>query len=122
MSLRGGAFSAYWWARVGALLHRLGHQLLYVSHAGFLFVDDWLWLCSSHVAPLLASASLLFYAALGVPFSWHNMDWGTQLRWIGWDFDFTFGAVSIPSAKLDRQLHFLDFHHAVVKVARPEGL
>ena len=44
---------------------------------------------------------------MGVPFSWHNMDWGTQLRRIGWDFEFTFGAVSIPSAKLDSLLNFL---------------
>ena len=36
----GASFSAYWWSRVGAWLVRAVHQLLFVRHGAWLYVDD----------------------------------------------------------------------------------
>ena len=36
----GAFFLAFWWARLGGLLLRIFHHLLWLSHAGFLYVDD----------------------------------------------------------------------------------
>ena len=66
----GGKFSAYWWARVGALLHRLAHECVHINQIGLLFVDDWLWLFEEQAAPLIASMLTLFLVAIGVPLSW----------------------------------------------------
>ena len=103
----GAKFSAYWWARVGACLHRACHQLLFVEHMGYLFVDDWLWNFDSGAAPLLASTLLIFLCALGVPLSWHKLEFGVAVRWIGWDLAFDLGTVAIPQDKLQRLRSFL---------------
>ena len=63
----GATFSAYWWGRCGASLHRLLHRLLWSWHAGFLYVDDWLWRLCKRVAPLQATLLALFLTALGCP-------------------------------------------------------
>ena len=51
----GAKFAAYWWGRLGGLLHRILHALIFVDHAGFLYADDWLWRFSRAAAPLLAA-------------------------------------------------------------------
>ena len=53
--------AAYWWGRVGALLLRLSHRLLWTDHAGFLYVDDFLFRLLKDVAPLRASLLCLFW-------------------------------------------------------------
>lgn len=50
----GASFSDYWWARMGAFIHRLLHRVIIFRHAGHLFVDDWLWRFPRSVAPALA--------------------------------------------------------------------
>ena len=47
----GRRFSAYWWARTGALIHRLLHHAIFIKHGGFLFVDDSLWCFPRGSAP-----------------------------------------------------------------------
>lgn len=98
----GAKFSAYWWARVGAFLQRVSHLFLFVEHMGYLFVDDSLWNFDAQAAPLQESALLLFLSSLGVPLSWHKLEFGVAVRWIGWDLAFGLGTVSIPADKRAR--------------------
>ncbi|CAE8581638.1 unnamed protein product [Polarella glacialis] len=79
----GGSFSAYWWSRVGSALTRISHQLLWVSHAGWLYVDDWLWRLLASVAPLHASLLVALMCVLKVPMSWHKCHLKAQIDWIG---------------------------------------
>ena len=103
----GAKFSAYWWARVGALLHRLAHRVLYSVHAGFLFVDDWFWEIPKLAAPLQACLLVLFLDALGCPLSWHKLQLGQEVEWIGLRIFLRSGRVLLPDAKIERVLAFL---------------
>ena len=103
----GGRSSAYWWSRLGALLIRLGHTVLYVGHAGFLYVDDFLWLLKSQVAPLQAALLLALFLALGVPISWRKLALGQSVDWIGWTLNFRLGIWEIPNSKLEKAVAFL---------------
>ena len=103
----GGRSSAYWWSRVGALLMRLGHRIIYVSHAGFLYVDDFLWLLKSAVAPLHACLLLALFLAIGVPISWRKLRLGQKIEWIGWVLNFKYNIWELQAAKLSKALAFL---------------
>ena len=50
----GGTFSDYHWKRLMAFFMRWWHQLLWVRHRGWAYVDDSLWVFPSTVAPALA--------------------------------------------------------------------
>ena len=50
----GASWSAYWWARLGALL-RISHFVLRHKHLGAIYVDDFLWLLPKKAfAPMAA--------------------------------------------------------------------
>ena len=70
-------------------------------------MDDWLWNSDAHAAPLFAPVLLVFLSALGVPLSWHKLEFGVTVRWIGWDLAFDLGTVSIPADKRSRVLALL---------------
>ena len=36
-------------------LHKTLHTCIWVNHAGFIYVDDWLWLLPVSVGPVLAA-------------------------------------------------------------------
>ena len=55
----GAVFSAFWWARLGGLILRIFHHLIWLSHAGFLYVDDFLFFMEANMMPL--SATLLYF-------------------------------------------------------------
>ena len=98
----GAAFSAYWFARLGAFLVRTLHLLIYISHFLALYVDDLLGFQVASVAEMSFSITLAFCAAFGVPLSWKKLQFGTSITWIGWQLDFAKGCVCIPPAKLER--------------------
>jgi len=103
----GARFSAYWWARVGALLHRLAHRLLWSAHWGWLYVDDSLWKFVRAAAPLHAALVLSLFVAIGVPVSWHKLRFGSGVKWIGLIVRFDAHQWILPEAKLDKVLAFL---------------
>ena len=84
----GCSWAALWWSRVGAATVRCLHRLLWVSHGLWLYVDDYLLLFPKQVAPLQSCLSVMLMCALGVPLSWHKLELGSQLKWIGWRFSF----------------------------------
>ena len=50
----GGRWSAYWWSRVGGMLMRMCHRLLFVEHQGHIYVDEFLFRFPATAAPLLS--------------------------------------------------------------------
>ena len=79
---------------------RFFHQFLYVHHFGMVFVDDFIFGLDPVVAPLQASTLLLCCAFLNIPLSWHKLELGHQITWIGWSIDSWSDTVSIPQGKL----------------------
>ena len=70
----GCKWAAYWFSRVGGFLVRNLHRFIWVAHALLRYSDDGLELFPVQVAPLSASISVMFLAALGVPLSWDLRD------------------------------------------------
>ena len=56
----GAVFSAFWWARLGGLLLRIFHHLIWWSHAGFLDVDDFLFFMEANMMPVSATLVCIF--------------------------------------------------------------
>ena len=100
--LFGAAFSAYWFARLGAFFVRTLHLLIYISHFLAMYVDDLLGFQSASVAEMSFCINLCFCGAFSIPLSWKKLQFGCSIRWIGWELDFGMGCVSIPSDKLER--------------------
>ena len=63
----GSSFSDWWWKRVAALPTDITHGVLWVSHAGHVYVDDWLWILLQSFGMLQASLILLNFVSQGVP-------------------------------------------------------
>ena len=104
----GAKFSAYWWARFSACLHRLLHCRVYIDHKGFIYVDDWLWLLRSTTCPILACLIILFLLVIRCPMSWNKLAMGPRVVWLGLSWDFGSLRVSIPEAKLNKCLSLLN--------------
>ena len=98
----GATFSAYWFSRLGSFFVRTWHELLHIKHALWLFVDDLLLMQDMNVLELSAMLILCFCLVFGVPLSWHKLRLHRVVTWIGWQFDFYRGSISIPAPKLDK--------------------
>ena len=103
----GGSFSDYWWGRMGAFLHRLLHRVVFVKHAGHLFVDDWLWRFPRSVAPTLASLVVMLLVACGCPLCWRKFQFSSDVEWIGLLWRFQISGVQVPENKVERPTTFL---------------
>ena len=100
----GAVFAQHWWGRLGSLILRLLHLLLWVSHSGHLFVDDYLFSMVAELMPLMGSMICLFMQILGIPLSWHKLQLGCRVQWLGWAFDFAAGTVSLTTQKRHKLL------------------
>ena len=100
----GGTCSAYYWTRPAAILLRFFHQFLYVHHFVMVFVDAFMFGLDSRVAPLQTSTLLLCCAFLNIPLSWHKLELGHHITWIGWSIDSWSDTISIPPDKLQKLL------------------
>ena len=103
----GATFSAYWWARLSACIHRVLHKLLWVPHFGFIYVDDWLWLLRKRFGHLHASLIVALLTVINCPMSWHKMHIDTVVTWIGFQLHLQSWEVSMPQEKRVRILAFL---------------
>ena len=105
----GCSWASCWWARLAGAFVRTGHRLL--SHAHFLrvYVDDVLALFPRHVAAPMSCLLICLACALGFPLSWHKLDLGHSLRWIGWQLEFGLGPrATLPADKLAAMLEALE--------------
>ena len=100
----GGTCSAYYWTRLAALLLRIMRQRLYIQHFALAFVDDFIFGFDPVAAPLQASTLLLTVAFLNIPLSWHKLELGYHITWIGWTLDSWSDTVSIPEEKRNKLL------------------
>ena len=98
----GAVFSASWWARLGGWILRAMHLLLWFSHAGFLYVDDFLFFQHRSMMPTSAALLLIFCQILCIPISWKKCELSPRIQWIGWQFDFHSGTITLPLEKLER--------------------
>ena len=104
----GATFSAHWWSRLGGFLLRLCHRMLYISHIGLLYVDDFIFSQSDKVLPISACLILLLFQAIRLPISWRKCELSHSVVWIGWKFNFLSGLVSIPQEKQKKLLALID--------------
>ena len=95
----GARFSAWWWARLGSFFTRLFHRIIYISHALFLFVDDYLMVQRMDILPISAALLSLVVQAFKLPISWRKADLHKEISWIGWTFNFSTGQVKLQQAK-----------------------
>ena len=104
----GAIFSAHWWSRLGGFLLRLCHRMIYISHIGLLYVDDFIFSQSDKVLPISACLILLMFQAIKLPISWRKCELSHSVIWIGWKFNFLSGLVSIPHEKQKKLLVLID--------------
>ena len=94
--------------RIGGAGLLLAHRFLHHSHFLCIFVDDALALFPHRVAALMACQLLILACVLGFPLSWHKVDLGDQLSWIGWDLRFQgWFSAFLPASKLEAMLSSL---------------
>ena len=103
----GATFSAYWWQRLGGWILRFFHQAVWISHAGWLYVDDYLWLQHRDIIPLVATFLALLCRILNIPISWRKTELDVSIHWIGWSFHFSAGYINIPKDKRDKLIQYI---------------
>ena len=106
----GAAWSAYWWARLSALLMRVSHHVLRHSHLGAVYVDDFLFLLPRAVAVPMATLLVAFFQAMGVPISWKKLQLGLELTFLGWDICLRSGyLVTLTEKKQEKLLGLINW-------------
>ena len=104
----GAIFSAHWWGRLGGFLVRLWHLLIYIKHAPWLYVDDFLFSQNWQVLPLSSAFICIFFQLMKIPISWKKSVIAKELQWIGWRFNFSAGLVSLDPNKRKKLINLID--------------
>ena len=68
------------------------------------FVDDYLFSMLAELMPLMGSMICLFMQVFGIPSSWHKLQLGSKVQWLGWAFDLAAGTVSLTRQKRHKLL------------------
>eukprot|EP00434_Breviolum_minutum_P019886 symbB.v1.2.017546.t3/scaffold1371.1/size209032/18 len=106
----GAAWSAYWWARLSALLVRVSHHVLRHSQLGAVYVDDFLFLLPRAVAVPMATLLVAFFQAMRVPISWKKLQLGLELTLLGWDICLRSGyLVTLTDKKQEKLLGLINW-------------
>ena len=103
----GAVFSSAWWSRLGGYLLRLMHHMIWLSHCGFLYVDDFLFFQQKDMMPLTATMLCVLCLVCRIPLSWKKLELSHTLTWIGWRFHISAGFLEIPSIKLDKVRRYI---------------
>ena len=98
----GATYSAYYWARLAGFLHRLAHRILFNSHRGFIYVDDWLWVFRKEWAVIQAFLVTCLLNVLGVQMSWHKTTMSNCVTWLGWQIDLNEMVIAVTNEKFDK--------------------
>eukprot|EP00435_Cladocopium_sp_Y103_P034972 s347_g9.t1 len=75
--------SASWWSRLGGWLLRTFHGLIWFSHCGMLYVDDFIFFMESEMMPVIATMLSIFCQVSQIPISWKKSELGARIQWIG---------------------------------------
>jgi len=100
---------------LGSFILRCLHLLLWWSHAGFLYVDDFFFIFPKKVAWIMACLCCILAQVLNIPISWRKIEFGPRVQWIGWQFHVTAGYISLPSNKIDK---LSDYISSMLKTTR----
>ena len=104
----GAIFSAHWWGRLGGFLTRFLHLAIYVKHALWLYyVDDFLLCQRWDVLPLTATFIIILLQLFGIPISWKKYDLSKEITWIGWQFHFSSGIVTLDINKRSKLIRLI---------------
>ena len=103
----GAKFSQHWWGRLGSFLLRFYHAFLYIKHAMYLFVDDYLLTSLAKLLPLQATILVILCRLFHIPISWTKCTLGPRQTWIGWQFDFNAGLIFLHKAKQQKLLRMI---------------
>ena len=103
----GAIFSANWWGRLGSFWVGFLYQAIFVAHALFLFVDDFMLPQRQDVLPFTAAFLCSLMQAFCLPISWHKADLHCALDWIGWRFNFSIGAIYLQERKRSKLLELI---------------
>ena len=103
----GAIFSAHWRGRLGSFWVRFLHQAIFVAHALFLFVDDFMLLQRKDVLPHTATFVRSLMQDFGLPISWRRADLHCAIDWIGWRFNFGIGAIYLEERKRSKLLDLI---------------
>ena len=82
-------------------------KAVWIPHAGWLYVDDYLWLQHRDIIPLVATFLALLCRILNIPISWRKTELDVSIHWIGWSFHFSAGYIDIPKEKRDKLIHYI---------------
>lgn len=103
----GATFSASWWSGLGGWMLRLFHHLIWWPHCGLLYVDDFLFYMAAQSMPLAATLCCIFCQLTQIPISWRKSELGSQISWIGWNFNFRAGTEQIPESKIQKLKQYI---------------
>ena len=103
----GATYSAYYWGRLAGFLHRVAHRLLFNSHRGFIYVDDWLWIFRKEWAVIQAFLVTCLWNVLGLPMSWHKTTMSSTVTWLGWQINLEEMTISVTQEKFDKMFSLL---------------
>lgn len=98
----GATFSASRWSRLGGWILRLMHLMLWFPHAGFLYVDDFLFFQDEQIMPISATLLCILCQCLAIPVSWKKCELSHSTSWIGWRFHFGSAYIEVPADKLSK--------------------
>ena len=95
----GATYSAYYWGRVAGFFHRVAHRVLFNSHRGYIYVDDWLWIFRKEWAVNQAYLVTCLLNVLGVPMSWNKTTMSSSVTWLGWKINLQGMTISVTEEK-----------------------
>ena len=98
----GAVFSAAWWSRLGGFLLRMMRNSIWIPHAAWLYVDDFLFIQRKDMMPLTAALLCIFAQITHLPISWKKTELSTSLTWIGWRFHFLQAILRSPQTSWTR--------------------
>jgi hypothetical protein len=103
----GAAWSAWWWSRTAAMLLRIVHMFLGCAHLAFVYVDDFLILVKEGRAWETACLLAILFSCLGVPLSWHKLEVGRRVKYLGLIIDLSAFTLGLGSDKIAKMKGFL---------------
>ena len=98
----GAKTSAWHWGRVSGALLRLIHKLLYFRHAGWVYVDDFLFLFPQKTASIQFALAIILLRTLGAPLSWKKLEFDSSIEWNGWSIQPSTMTAQLPKFKLHK--------------------
>ena len=80
-------------ARLGGWILRFFHLFIWLSHAAFLYVDDYFWIQRKDIIHLTSTTLARLCQCLGIPIRWKKCELSHTVQWIGWTYHVSAGYI-----------------------------